>query len=218
MSKETVRDRDVRSRRRIQQILKTEGPKEAAELGGMLGVSAMAVRQHLYALEVEKLVTYELQPRPKGRPAKLWQLTEAANSLFPDAHAELTISLIDAMAESFGDDGVQKLLGIRATKQSADYSTRLVDCKNLEDRLKGLMELRTAEGYMAALEKSPEGEFLLVENHCPICAAAKSCSGLCALELSVFQEVIGDLATVERTDHILAGARRCAYRVIPAAT
>ena len=215
MSKETVRDRDVRSRRRIQQILKTDGPQEAADLGEMLGVSAMAVRQHLYALEAEKLVTFELRPRPKGRPAKVWQLTEAANSLFPDAHAELTISLIDAMAESFGDDGVEKLLGIRATKQTADYRERLKDCLSLENRLKGLMQLRIDEGYMAALEKSEDGGFLLVENHCPICVAARSCSGLCAMELSVFQDVIGDLASVERTDHILAGARRCAYRVTP---
>ena len=121
------------------------------------------------------------------------------------------------MAESFGDDGVEKLLGIRATRQTADYQSRLAQYETLEDRLKGLMELRTREGYMAALEKSPEGEFLLIENHCPICVAARKCSGLCALELSVFQEVIGDLATVERTDHILAGARRCAYRVTPSA-
>ena len=83
MSKETVRDRDVRSRRRIQQILKTDGPQEAAQLAEMLGVSAMAVRQHLYALEAEKLVTFELRPRPKGRPAKVWQLTDRCQQPVP---------------------------------------------------------------------------------------------------------------------------------------
>jgi predicted ArsR family transcriptional regulator len=54
---------------------------------------------------------------------------------------------------------------------------------------------------------------LLIENHCPICAAARACTNLCAGELRVFQQVLGPGVTVERIDHILAGARRCAYRV-----
>ena len=214
MSKETIRDKDVRSRRRIQNILKQDGPQEAADLAEILEVSAMAVRQHLYALEEEGLVTHGTKPRPRGRPAKVWQLTEAANSLFPDAHAELTIHLIDAMVESFGEDGVEKLLGIRAAKQAQDYSQRLSEESDLPGRIRCLADIRSSEGYMAGFEETEDG-FLLVENHCPICVAAKSCSGLCAMELKVFQEVIGDSATVERTDHVLAGARRCAYKISP---
>jgi predicted ArsR family transcriptional regulator len=69
---------------------------------------------------------------------------------------------------------------------------------------------------MAAVEAESGtggGGFLLVENHCPICAAARTCQGLCASELEVFRRVLGPDVTVERSDHILAGARRCAYRV-----
>jgi predicted ArsR family transcriptional regulator len=54
---------------------------------------------------------------------------------------------------------------------------------------------------------------LLVENHCPICAAAKECQQFCRSELRVFQQALGDDVRVERVDHILAGARRCAYLV-----
>jgi predicted ArsR family transcriptional regulator len=69
---------------------------------------------------------------------------------------------------------------------------------------------------MAECTKMPDGSILLVENHCPICAAATTCQGLCREELSLFRSVLGDKAQVERTDHILAGARRCAYRITPA--
>ena len=69
---------------------------------------------------------------------------------------------------------------------------------------------------MAAVEPDPEGGFLFIENHCPICAAAAACSGLCRAELELFRRTLGPDVTVERTDHILAGARRCAYRVRPA--
>ena len=53
----------------------------------------MAVRQHLYALQNEKLVTAEERPVPLGRPAKHWTLTPEADRLFPDAYAELSVAL-----------------------------------------------------------------------------------------------------------------------------
>lgn len=215
MSKETIKSGDVRSRRRIQDILKTEGPQDATLLAEQLGVSAMAVRQHLYALQDEGLVTYVEKPRPKGRPAKLWQLTEAADSLFPDAHADLTVGLIDAIRGTFGEDGLDKLIEVRSQKQMDDYRARLAGAKALKDRVVALVNIREQEGYMAAVTEEEDGTFLLVENHCPICVAATACSGLCAMELDVFTDVLSDLATVTRTDHILAGARRCAYRIVP---
>lgn len=54
---------------------------------------------------------------------------------------------------------------------------------------------------------------MLVENHCPICAAATACAGFCRSELETFRAVLS--AEVERSEHILAGARRCAYRITP---
>ncbi len=47
-------------------------------------------------------------------------------------------------------------------------------------------------------------------------AAAKACQGLCAVELAMFREVLGPGWMIERVDHLLAGARRCAYRMRPA--
>ena len=84
--------------------------------------------------------------------------------------------------------------------------------KSLRGRLDALAARRTNEGYVAAVEKQG-GDYLLVENHCPFCVAARACSGLCSAELAVFRHALGDDVEVERTDHILAGARRCAYRI-----
>ena len=85
----------VRTRRAIVNLLKQEGPMDSQMLATRLQVSAMAVRQHLYALQEEHLVTYQEEQRSMGRPAKLWQLTSDADRLFPDRYAELSLSLID---------------------------------------------------------------------------------------------------------------------------
>ena len=49
--------------------------------------------------------------------------------------------------------------------------------------------------------------------HCPVCAAAAACPSLCRDELSVFKTAIGKGIPVERVEYILAGGRRCAYRI-----
>ena len=210
--KKKKRATDVRTRRAILQQLKQSGPQDAQTLAGHFGISAMAVRQHLYGLEQEKLVTYSEQSRPMGRPAKLWRPTQAANRLFPDAHAELTIGLLSSLGEAFGEDGLQRLLAIRTKQQIRTYRGRISQRASLENRLKELAAIRTEEGYMAEV-LDHDCEWLLVENHCPICAAATECTGLCSSELEVFQAVLGQRVEVSRTEHIIAGARRCAYRV-----
>lgn len=173
----------------------------------------MAVRQHLYALQSEGLVRYEEQSQPMGRPAKLWQLTAAADRLFPAGYAELTVGLLSAMTEAFGEDGIDRLLSVRSRQQIDHYAPSIAEQDTLQNRVKTLARLRTDEGYMAEMKPLEDGAFLLIENHCPICTAATACTGLCASELEVFQAVLGESVTVERTEHILAGQRRCVYQI-----
>jgi len=206
---------DPRTRRAILELLKWRGPQDAAAMATRLGISAMAVRQHLYALAKRKLVTSKEEPRPRGRPAKLWQLTAAANEVFPNAHQDLTLSLIQSVRETFGESGMNRLVAARGKQQVETYRTAVPQTGPLRKRLEALAKIRTHEGYMAEVQEGEDGSLLLVENHCPICAAAFACTGLCAGELGVFRDVLGPKFQVERVDHILAGARRCAYRVTP---
>jgi len=211
------------SRRALLDRLKRAGPQQARDLAAHLGVTAMAARQHLYALEAEGIVVAGQQPRPRGRPVKLWRLTGAAEPFFPDGHAELTLGLLDAMTEAFGPRGLDKLVAARTAAQRAAYGKRIRHHWPLKRRVEALAKIRAEEGYMAEVrpggrDEGPvpgakRGIYLLVENHCPICAAAKACRGLCRRELELFQEVLGPDVEVERLDHLLSGARRCSYRI-----
>jgi predicted ArsR family transcriptional regulator len=204
-----------KTRRAIVKLLKTEGPADSARLARRLRLTPMAVRQHLYALQREHLVTAEERPVPLGRPAKFWQLTNDADRLFPDAYAELSVALIDAMDQALGPAGVQRVLASRSEKQRKDYLARIPQSWPLERKLQELARIRTEEGYMAEVQGGEEGSFLFIENHCPICAAATVCQGLCSTELDLFRTIFGEHVSVERATHIVSGDRRCAYRVSP---
>lgn len=205
---------DLSSRRQIVlRLLKQLGPSDSEALGVQLGISAMAVRQHLYALHAQKLVTYHEEQRPIGRPAKMWGLTPAAAPFFPDTHAGLTVNLLNAVEQTFGDEGVKRVVLQSTQQQIENYRSRIPAGAPLQNRLKKLISLRNDEGYMAEVQRQSDGSFFLIENHCPVCAAAKVCPMLCDSELDVFRAVLGEGVVIERTEHILEGARRCVYRI-----
>jgi predicted ArsR family transcriptional regulator len=202
----------TKTRRAIVKLLKTEGALDSARLAKRLRVTPMAVRQHLYALQKEKMVSAEERPVPVGRPAKYWRLTRDADRLFPDAYAELSVALITAAGETFGPGGIDRLLQTRLARQQRDYAARIDPHAPLAKRLQQLAKVRTDEGYMAEVIQDRDG-FVFVENHCPICAAATACQGFCATEIDLFRSALGASVDVERVEHIISGERRCAYRV-----
>jgi predicted ArsR family transcriptional regulator len=185
----------------------------SAQLAERLGLTAMAVRQHLYALHSEKFVAVEERRVPIGRPAKHWRLTPEADRFFPDAYSELSVSLIGALGDTFGADGLKRVLATRSARQQAAYAERITPSASLKEKLQQLARLRTEEGYMAEVKPGEKGSFLLIENHCPVCVAATQCQGLCTAELDLFRKVLGPGVGIEREEHIISGARRCVYRV-----
>lgn len=203
----------VPNRQAILRLLKQQGPRDSESLAAQLGISAMAVRQHLYALRAKGLVTYQEEQRPIGRPAKMWCLTPAAAPHFPDAHAGLTVNLLNAAEQTFGQEGVQLLVTRCAKQQIADYRSRIPARAPLQARLGALISIRNEEGFMAEVQRQRDGSFLLIENHCPISAAANVCPKLCDAEMEVFHAILGGDVTIERAEHMVTGARRCVYRI-----
>lgn len=200
---------------RLLYALKSTGPQTAATLAEQLDVTAVAIRQTLERLQAEGLVDYEDHRVSVGRPKRHWQLTAQGHTRFPDRHSALTLELINATATIFGEEGLDKLISHREARTTAAYGEALRGLP-LAEKVRRLAELRSAEGYMAEA-RSEDGQMLLVENHCPICIAATRCQNFCRSELEVFETVLGPGVVVERIEHIVSGARRCAYRIREAA-
>ncbi|MBV8213493.1 MAG: transcriptional regulator [Verrucomicrobia bacterium] len=195
-------------------LLKTRGPQTAAELGAILEITPEAARQQLLRLSDEGLVQAKSEVRGVGRPAQVFHLTAAAQKRFPDTHAELTAQLISEIKEALGEEAMEKLLQLREIGTRKRYGALLAGERSLAMKIARLAEIRNQEGYMATWEQETEGgSYLLVENHCPICAAAAACTGFCRSEQALFEQVLGRDVRVERIEHLLSGARRCAYRI-----
>lgn len=176
-------------------------------------MTAEAARLQVQKLLAEDLITGEQEAAAgAGRPRQNWKLSAAGHARFPDTHAHLTIQLIGSIRQLFGDEGLDRLIAQREGDMRADYLKACSGLSGIAAKLDKLAALRAAEGYMARVEKDGK-DWLLIEDHCPICAAAQSCQGFCRSELQLFREVVGDGAAVTREEHLLAGGRRCIYRI-----
>ncbi len=191
-------------------LLKTRGAMTTRDLAKALEISVPATRRHLDSLGDS--VHAEQESGSVGRPAQRWQLTEAAQSRFPDTHSELTVKLLASIEQTLGREALDAVIAARARETEVAYLKATSSMKSLAGRLRRLVELRSKEGYMAELEKTAGG-WLLLENHCPICAAARACQGFCRSELELFRSVLGPDARVERVEYLLDGGRRCAYQI-----
>lgn len=196
------------------QRLKTRGPQSVKILSKQLDMTTMGVRQHLAELESKGLVGQTQEERQtRGRPVHLWKLSAAGHGRFPDTHSQTTIEIIDVIRSTLGEQSLNQLIAQRSDKIEAQYREQLgTIAPELQLQIEKLAQLRSDEGYMAEVRLLPDG-FMLIENHCPICTAAASCQQFCETELDLFQRLFEDKAIVTRTDHLLAGARRCAYKI-----
>lgn len=200
------------TQKRMLMYLKMHGAQPAAVLAGEMGLTNEGARQHLMRMLEEGWISSESQSKGVGRPIILYQITAAGFGLFPDAHAELTLQLLTSVKALFGQEGLDRLIQSREQETLKQYQSGVEGMGRLEDRLDYLVSIRSAEGYMA--EWYQDGDlYFLVENHCPICAAATRCQGFCQAELQNFRQTLGEGVKVERVEHIVQGARRCAYQI-----
>ncbi len=194
--------------------LKTRGPQSVKILAKQLDMTSMGVRQHLANLEKQGFISQTQQEwQTRGRPVHLWKLSAMGHNQFPDAHSQTMLELMDVIRSSFGGESLNQLINDRSEKIETHYRQLLSQAEPaLQSQIECLARLRSDEGYMAEVRLLPDG-WMLIENHCPICSAAESCQQFCKSELETFRRLFADTASVNRTDHLLAGARRCAYKI-----
>lgn len=202
---------------RMLMTLKMHGPQTSAEVGRRQGITGEAARQQLVKLQGEGLVSEERRSAGRGRPSTYWHLTGQGQARFPDTHAALTVDILRCVADVLGPEALDRIILEREAETLRQYRLAMAECTTTRERLDALADLRSAEGYMASVEEDADGTLRLIENHCPICAAASFCQGFCRAEKSVFETVLGPRARIERDEHIVGGGRRCTYviREIP---
>jgi predicted ArsR family transcriptional regulator len=197
--------------------LRRNGPASSDQLAERLRASRTGVVQQLRSLESAGLVSREPVRHGVGRPRHLYDVTPAAQALFPVGYDALAAGLLEALETIGGPELVRSVFEARRRRQAERLRTALAERVGtdapLVERARELAVIQDEAGYLCSAEPDGEGGVRLVEHNCAILGVAKADLAACDAELALFSEVLD--AEVIREGHIAAGDRACAYRVRP---
>jgi predicted ArsR family transcriptional regulator len=198
------------TRARIARLVLENGPLTAAGLSSRLDLTPAAVRRHLDNLLAEGMIEARearcYGSRGRGRPARLFAITDAGRSAFEHAYDDLAASALRFLAETVGDKAVAEF----ARRKISDLERRyrpVVDAAPPARRVQALAEALSADGYAAAASVAPAGGGeQLCQHHCPVAHVAAEFPQLCEAETEAFSRLLGTpvqrLATISRGDGI----------------
>lgn len=201
---------DARTRDRVARALHDRGPQSAGSLSASFGLTPAAVRRHLDALisggrvcEVaERKVRGQL--RGRGRPAKLFALTDDGHSLFPHAYDDIAVEALSYLRDAGGDAAVSAFARQRLSGLEVRYAAALARVP-AERRPAELAAVLTADGYAASAQQAGAG-VQVCQHHCPIAHVAADFPQLCEAETQMFVRLLGThvqrLATIAHGDGI----------------
>ena len=197
---------EERTRDRVAELLLRTGGATAADLGTALGLSPAAVRRHLDAMLADGSVseTDAAHTGRRGRPARLFQLTDAGREAFPHAYDDLATSALRFLAETGGEAVVRQFADARVAELETRYAD--VAAAPVDERPARLAEALSRDGYAAT---SAAGE--VCQHHCPVQHVAAEFPQLCEAETEFFSRLLG--SPVLRLTTIAHGDSCCTAHV-----
>jgi DeoR family transcriptional regulator, suf operon transcriptional repressor len=199
------------TRAKVLETLKKSDGLTADQLAEILGVTSMAVRKHLAALERDGFVDTVVCRRPIGRPAHVYRLSPRAEGVFPKHYDSVITDLLDDLIEIDGIEKVETLLARRG-ERTKRLLRRYIDPKApLGERVAGLTRAMDEIGYLASWESIENNRFVIKLYNCAIDRVAERFPAVCRHEASMFRDVLD--AEVERGCHMITGDHMCSYIV-----
>jgi predicted ArsR family transcriptional regulator len=198
---------DERTRDAVARQVLEQGPITAVAVAEELGLSPAAVRRHLDALLADGQAYTREAPRRgqrgRGRPARLYLLTERGRAMFGHAYDDIAIAAIRFLDEHGGEDAVRAFAESRVASMVGRHRSAVTSHDDPAKRAEALATALTREGYAASTRQVGSGE-QLCQHHCPVAHVAAEFPQLCEAETAVFAELLGThvqrLATIARGD------------------
>lgn len=172
-----------------------------------------AVRQHLLQLHREGWAQPQRRERVdhgrNGRPATFYALTAAGDHLFPKNYDEFAATLMDAVAEEIGAEGLHRILARMADSRVSAIGPLTRD-KTLADRVEAVRSFYFEEDPFISVEVTKDG-YRLVERNCPYSNLALHRPAVCAVSVNSLTRLLG--VKVRREETFQKGDSCCAFRV-----
>ncbi|MCW2857124.1 MAG: ArsR family transcriptional regulator [Marmoricola sp.] len=199
---------DAPTRQRVVRSILENGPSTAAALAERLMLTPAAVRRHLDQLLAEEAIEAReprvASTRGRGRPAKLFALTETGRDGFDQQYDDLALQALRFLAETGGEVAVKAFAERRVAFIEDDFAGVMAAHPEFSPA-QALAAIFTDQGYAASTRDLPVGE-QLCQQHCPVSHVAHEFPQLCEAETEAISRVLDThvqrLATIAHGDGV----------------
>ena len=203
-----VKIKDERTREGVALSILENGPSTAADLSERLGITPAGIRRHLDALledgTLEAREPHAALSRGRGRPSKVFVMTDTGRQKFEHSYDDLAISALRFMS-SKNPNFIKEFAENRAEDLEKKIEKKFSKAKDAKDRVKALADFLTTEGYSSTIHKVGAGHEMC-QHHCPIAHVAAEFPDLCEAETAIFSKTLGThvqrLATIAHGDGV----------------
>lgn len=213
---ETAADHDAGTRRRVLQIVATDGPVSAADVATALDLAAAGVRRHLAALEQAGQVTVHVGgsgARGRGRPARRYVVTGEGQGTLSQRYAEIATDALRFLADAAGPEAVERFAEQRVRELETRHAAAVAAAgDDVTARAHALADALAGDGYAASARPVPgTGAVQLCQGHCPVQDVAAAFPQLCEAETRAFGRLLG--VHVQRLSTLTSGGHVCTTSV-----
>ena len=203
-----VKIKDERTREGVARSILENGPSTAADLSERLGITPAGIRRHLDALiedgTLEAREPHAALSRGRGRPSKVFVMTDTGRQKFEHSYDDLAISALRFMS-SKNPNFIKEFAENRAEDLEKKIEKKFSKAKDAKDRVKALADFLSTEGYSSTIHKVGAGHEMC-QHHCPIAHVAAEFPDLCEAETAIFSKTLGThvqrLATIAHGDGV----------------
>lgn len=183
----------------------------ALDLEDQLGINESAIRRHLDNLEMKNYVEHHFEKASRGRPKKLYSLTERGEKIFPQKTHLLFSFLAKSIEEEYGEKKLQKILSSAASKL-ANRLTPEITSDSKEERLKDLVESLDEFGFYPKFTEK-DGNYYVSYRNCVFGGATEEFRGeLCEMHRQIIQNAIPG-CEIEQEKSRKEGDNLCTHRL-----
>ncbi len=200
------------TRNRVARSILDHGPSTVAQLAERLGLTQAAVRRHLDALVADDVVAPREQrvygARSRGRPAKVFALTDCGRDAFDQSYDRLAVDALRWIEQNAGGEAAVAAFARDRVEAQMEGYREAVESVPPQERAAALAKALSADGYAATARKAPAGQVgqQLCQHHCPVVHVAERYPQLCEAETEIFSRLLGThvqrLATIAHGDGV----------------
>lgn len=184
----------------------------ALELKEKLGINESAIRRHLNILEQEGYIEHYFEKASRGRPKKLFKLTNKGKKLFPKQNQMILAILTNKIREHCCQDDIEEILDNVAKEIEEELSIE-IKSKNLEDKLEELKNTFNELGFFTKIFEEDDS-YILEYRNCPFSQVNEDLERrLCGMHRKVVRETVGN-KEINLEDWIFDGDKVCRQRIM----